>query len=95
MNLIDRYEAAALSWAKLDGVARQHEELKSYFLSRWVKARGDVPVAAAERAVKATDDWHDMIMRMVRARTEANEAKAVMEALAMKIAEAVRMVRTA
>lgn len=82
--LSEQYRAAARDWARTDGHARKLEELKSSELAKRMKALGDMTVAAAEREVKATQEWRDFIEEMAQARTAANAAFAELEYLRMK-----------
>lgn len=84
----DQYRAAARDWARTDGAARQLEETKTSVLAKMMKALGGgekpPPLAAAERDVKASQEWHDFITEMVLARTAANLARVEMDTLQMR-----------
>lgn len=92
----EQYRAQAVHWARADGTARQLEESKTAVLAKMMKALGGgekpPPLAAAERDVKASQEWHDFITEMVMARTNANLARAEMDYLAMRHAEEMRRV---
>lgn len=87
-TIAEEFRKAATAWAKSDGRARKLEEMKSAVLARMMKALGDKPVAAAERDVKASQEWADVITEMVQARTQANTERAEMEYLFLKFHEA-------
>lgn len=83
----EQYRVAAKDWVDKDDAARLLEETKTAVLSQKMKALGDVPVAHAERDVKASQEWHDWIKDMVEARTAANLAKVKLEYIKMKASE--------
>ena len=83
----EQYRLAALEWVQADDAARLYEDTKSCRLSELMKAKGDVPVAHAERDVKASQDWKDIINETTTARTIANRLKVQVEYLRMKHAE--------
>lgn len=84
----DQYRAAARDWARTDGAARALEELKTSVLAKMMKALagGDKPppLAAAERDVKSSQEWHDFVTEMVMTRTSANLARVEMDTLMMR-----------
>ena len=80
----EQFRIASKDWVDKDGAARLLEETKTAVLSRKMKALGDVPAAHAERDVKASEEWHDWITKMVDARTAANLAKAKLKYVEMK-----------
>jgi hypothetical protein len=86
----EQYRMAAREYARLDGKARELEASKDHVLAKWARAMGktedgkEMSVAAAEREVKATQEWADFRTEIEQARTSANEARAEMEALQMK-----------
>lgn len=83
----ETYRIAAKAWVELDGAAMLLEETKSAVLAQRMKALGDMPVAHAEREVKASAEWGDFIKKMVDARTQANLAKVRLEYTRMKFME--------
>ena len=81
----EKFHDAAMRWAKLDGKAHQLEELKTAVLAKKAKALGgDLSVAAAEREVRAGQEWHDFVSEITQARIAANEAKGEMDYWRMK-----------
>lgn len=88
----EQYHAQALRWSDLDGKARSLEQLQEHELNKRAKAYKDMSVAAAEREVKASQEWADYITEKVQARTSANDARAEMDTLAMRHAEEMRRV---
>lgn len=87
ISFADQYRQQAEAWARSDGNARKLEAMKDAVLFKKMKALGDKPIAAAERDVKASQEWHDFITEMVQARTSANEALGEMTYLQMKFEE--------
>ena len=67
---------AAEDWCDKDAAARMLEECKTAFLEkRKNELDMDMPDSHRERIVKASDEWRDYLVKMVRARTAANRAK--------------------
>ena len=62
--LSEQFRLVAKAWCDLDGAARMLEEAKTATLSTMMQRQGDVPVAHAERDVKASPEWQDYIRRM-------------------------------
>jgi hypothetical protein len=85
--LSEQFRVIAKDWCDLDSAARLMEETKTAVLSQRMKALGDKPAAHAERDVKASDEWHEFIRRMVEARTAANLKKLQLEYLRMQFSE--------
>ena len=83
----EQYRLAALEWVDLDSAARLLEDTKSAVLATYMKNFGDIPVAHAERDVKASSGWKQYIESLNAARTAANYAKIQVEYLRMKHAE--------
>ena len=79
------YREAAEDWCDKDAAARMLEECKTAFLE---KRKNDLdpelPDSHRERIVKASEEWRDYIVKMVRARTAANKAKINLEYVEMK-----------
>ena len=67
--LSERYRLVAKEWVELDSAARMFEETKSAVLAQKMAVLGDVPVSRAEQQVKASEDWHSFVTKMVEART--------------------------
>lgn len=92
LPISEQYRSAAHHWARMDGDARKLEEMKTSTLAKMMKALAGgekpPPLAAAERDVKASQEWHDFITEMVMARTSANDARVEMDYLMMKHEEA-------
>lgn len=81
----DRYRDAADDWCDKDAAARMLEECKTAFLEkRKNDLDPDLPDSHRERIVKASEEWRDYIVKMVRARTAANKAKINLEYVEMK-----------
>lgn len=85
--LSEQFRIVAKEWCDLDGAARMLEECKTATLSTMMKRLGDKPAAHAERDVKASDEWHDYIKKMVETRTAANLKKVQLKYLEMKFNE--------
>jgi putative sterol carrier protein len=83
----EQFRIAAKDWVQKDSAASLLEETKTAVLAQRMKALGDMPVAHAEREVKASPDWLEFIKGMVDARTAANLAKVRMEYTKMKVME--------
>jgi hypothetical protein len=86
-QLSEQYRIAALRWVELDAAARLLEETKSAFLSRKMSEEPEIPLSHAERNVKGSADWQRFVTEMVRARTDANEARVEMDFVRMKFSE--------
>ena len=83
----ERYREAAETWVQLDAAANLLEECKSSVLAQRMSALGDIPVTHAERIVKASEEWHDYVTKMVKAREAANLAKVKTEFVKMRAME--------
>lgn len=83
----EAYRIAAKDWVEKDSAARLLEETKTAVLAQRMKALGDMPVAHAEREVKASVEWSEFIKGMVDAKTAANLAKIKAEYYRMKFSE--------
>lgn len=77
----NEWTKAALEWARLDGNARELEELRKTVFSEIVNQSNAKSVAKAEHEAQASHRYMEHIKKMVRARTEANIAKARMDGL--------------
>lgn len=87
LPISEQYRIVAKQWADADGAARMLEETKTAVLSQRMKALGDVPAAHAERDVKASQEWRELITQMVEARSKSNLLKVQLEYLRMKFQE--------
>jgi hypothetical protein len=83
----EQFRVVAKEWIELDKAATMLEEAKTAVLSQKMKALGDMPVAHAEREVKASREWSDYITSMVNARSQANLKRVQMDYLRMKFSE--------
>lgn len=82
--LSEQYRIVGKEWAAADGAARMLEETKTAVLSQMKMRLGDIPDNRAEKQVKASDEWHDFVSRMVNAREHANLKKVQLEYIKMK-----------
>lgn len=85
--LSEQYRIVAKSWVDAEAAASLLEETKSAVLARMMLAQGDMPVSRAEMNVKASDDWHEFIKRMVEAREKAAFLKVKLEYIRMRHSE--------
>src|SRR5262249_26288416 len=92
MDLPERYREAAQTWVRLDGQARELEDGKEHAFAKRTKTINGGSLAAAEREVKSTQEWRDILMEIARARTAANQAQTEMDYWRMKF-EQWRLVR--
>jgi hypothetical protein len=83
-DLPERFREAALKWARLDGRARELEEGKARAFAKRARTLTGLSVAAAEREVKSSPEWHDIETEAAQARTEANVALGEVDYLRMK-----------
>lgn len=85
------FRISAKDWVDKDAAARLLEELKTTRLEQMkaalIKANGDMADNKVERLVKSSDEWEELVIQMVDARTAANLAKAKMEYVRMRFAE--------
>lgn len=84
MDLPERFRDAAQEWVRLDARARDLEEGKPHWFAKRCRALTGMSVAAAEREVKASDEWRDVEREARQACTDAHNAHAEMEYLRMK-----------
>lgn len=83
------YEAGN-DYADKHAAAQFREEMKTAWIAqRATKIEGSV--AAAERQVKASDEYRDYIKEMVSTRQAANRAKAKLEALRARVSEQISL----
>jgi len=80
----ERYRVVAEDWVEKEAAAALLEDVKSAVLAQSMAQLGDVPVAHAERTVKASDQWEDYVTKTVNARKAANHAKVQLEYIKMK-----------
>lgn len=85
--LSESFRLAAKSWVEADAAANILEETKSAVLSQKMVALGDMAVSKAEMQVKASADWIDHVVGMVKAREQANLLKVKLEWIRMKFNE--------
>jgi NurA-like 5'-3' nuclease len=87
----EQYRLIAEDWVDKDAAARLYEETKSAELERrkmeLIKSSGEMADNRAERLVKASDEWMDYVMEVVRARTIANKAKVALKVIEMRYYE--------
>lgn len=80
----EQFRLAAKDWVDKDSAASMLEETKSAVLAQRMAALGDMAVNRAEQIVKASQEWHEWIAGMVKARTAANLAKVRLEYIRMR-----------
>ena len=83
----EQFRLVAKDWVEKDSAANLLEETKSARLNQMMMALGDMPVSHAEREVKSSQDWLDLVTSIVEARKAANLAKVKMEYIRMKFSE--------
>lgn len=86
-QLSEQFRLAAKEWVEADSAANLLEETKSAVLSQRMVALGDKPVSRAEMEVKASEEWHEFVESMVKARKQANFLKVKLEWLRMRFQE--------
>jgi DNA polymerase III gamma/tau subunit len=91
LPLSEQFRLLAKKWVALDAAASLLEETKSAQLSSMVAAvigaNPELAHNAAERTVKASKDWSDLIQAIVEARRKANLAKVAVEYIRMRHSE--------
>lgn len=87
LPISEQYRIIAKKWVDADAAASILEETKSAVLSKMMVDLGDMPVSRAEMRVKASDEWRDMVIRMVEARKCASILKVQLEYIKMKASE--------
>lgn len=85
--LSEQFRLVAKQYVDLDGAARMLENMREPMLSEMVGRLGAMPVARAEREVKASPEYHDYIRKMVDARTQANLKRYQLEFIRMRHSE--------
>lgn len=83
----EQFRLVAKDWVEKDSAANLLEETKSARLNQMMMALGDMPVSHAEREVKSSGDWTELVTSIVEARKAANLAKVKMEYIRMKFSE--------
>lgn len=83
----EQYRLAAETWADKESAAQLLEDMKSVVMAQKQASMGDIPVNRAEQAVKSSPTWQEYVENCVKARKEANMAKAQIEYLRMKFQE--------
>ncbi len=89
--LIEQFRLASEEWIDRDAAARLLEQTKTSVFAQKCAALGDIPVNRAEQMVKASKEWHDHVLKIVDAETEANKSKLRMDYVKMKYFEQQRM----
>jgi hypothetical protein len=87
----EQFRRQARTWARLDGDARRLEAMRDPELAKRSKAVAtahrepkEMSLAASEREVRATQEWHDFLGEIWDARQAANEAWTEIEYLRMR-----------
>lgn len=81
------FRVAGEEWCDLDNAASLLEETKTSALARLIGQIQGMPYNRAEQQTKASQEWHDYLREMVRARTEANKKKIEMDYYRIKANE--------
>jgi len=76
-----------LAYADALAAAQMLEEGKSAFVAQRISQQGDIAHNAAERIVKASEEYSKYIKNMVRARQQANRIKAELEYIKAQLVE--------
>lgn len=87
LPLSEQFRIVAKEWCEADAAADLLEQSKSAFLSQQMMDQGDMPVAHAERNVKASEEWDAYLKAMCAARERANLLKVKMEWIRMRASE--------
>jgi len=83
----EQYHEAALEWVDAESAATLLEDTKSAVMSQKMLALGDIAVNKAELIVKGRADWHDYLVKINTARTNANRLKVEVEYMRMRFQE--------
>lgn len=87
----EQYRIVAKQWVDHDAAARLLEESKTATLEqrkvKLIEEQGPMPDNAAERTIKASDEWHQYIQEMCEARKQANYFKVKLEYIRMQFQE--------
>lgn len=87
LPLSEQFRIIAKRWVDQDAAASLLEESKSAMLAQRMAALGDMPVSKAEMQIKASDDWHEYIEKMVDERKKASLLKVQLEFIRMRFSE--------
>ena len=85
--LSEQFRIIAKRWVDQDAAASLLEESKSAVLSQRMAALGEMPVSKAEMQIKASDEWHEYIEKMVDERKKASLLKVQLEFIRMRFSE--------
>lgn len=90
LPLYEQFRIAALEWTDAEAAASLLEDTKSAVMSEMMgkaMAEGAKSIAAAEQAVKSTQEWRDHVTSIIEARQVANRAKVEVEYIKMRFQE--------
>lgn len=87
LPLSEQYRIVAKAYVDADSAASLLEETKSAVLSRMMVSLGDMPVSRAEMQIKASNQWEEFVVNMVKAREKAAFLKVKLEYIRMKFSE--------
>lgn len=87
LPLSEQFRIIAKRWVDQDAAASLLEESKSAVLAQRMAALGEMPVSKAEMQVKASDEWHEYIEKMVYERNKASLLKVQLEFIRMRFSE--------
>ena len=82
--IVEQFRIVARKWVDADAAASLLEETKTACLAQRQIALGEMPVSRSEMLVKASDNWHEHLGKIVAARAAANMLKVHMEFLRMQ-----------
>ena len=85
--LSEQFRINAKRWVDQDAAASLLEESKSAVLAQRMAALGEMPVSKAEMQIKASDEWHEYIEKMVEERKKASLLKVQLEFIRMRFSE--------
>ena len=85
--LSEQFRIIAKRWVDQDAAASLLEESKSAVLAQRMAAWGEMPVSKAEMQIKASDEWHEYIEKMVEERKKASLLKVQLEFIRMRFSE--------
>jgi len=87
LPLSEQFRIIAKRWVDQDAAASLLEESKSAMLAQRMAALGEMPVSKAEMQIKASDEWHEYIEKMVDERKKASLLKVQLEFIRMRFSE--------
>lgn len=87
LPLSEQFRIIAKRWVDQDAAASLLEESKSAVLAQRMAALGEMPVSKAEMQIKASDEWHEYIEKMVDERKKASLLKVQLEFIRMRFSE--------